>query len=134
MICESGDDISWAATLGSLLFLSFAGFEHNEQQNRHISTGNGHGNEGILQADGRIAFFFEEEPGGYCMVYIPYKIEELTNGAYGIDKEGMGIDSPFVDAYPHGTPEVYDLMGRKHSQVSEKGIYIVNGKKMIHGN
>lgn len=100
----------------------------------HVSTKGSCYSTMILQADGRIAFFFEEEPGGYCMVYIPYTIEELTNGAYGIDKEGMGIDSPFVDAYPHGTPEVYDLMGRKHSQVSEKGIYIVNGKKMIHGN
>jgi hypothetical protein len=38
----------------------------------------------ISQADGRIAFFFEEEPSGYCMVYIPYSIEELTGGAYAL--------------------------------------------------
>jgi hypothetical protein len=36
----------------------------------------------ISQADGRISFFFEEEPSGYCMVYIPYTIEELTGDAY----------------------------------------------------
>lgn len=35
-----------------------------------------------LQADGKIAFFFEEVPGGYCMVYIPLTINEITNGAY----------------------------------------------------
>jgi hypothetical protein len=36
----------------------------------------------ISQADGRIAFFFEEEPSGYCMVYIPYTLEDLTNNKY----------------------------------------------------
>lgn len=35
-----------------------------------------------LQADGKIAFFFEEVPGEYCMVYIPLTINEITNGAY----------------------------------------------------
>ena len=37
-----------------------------------------------LQADGRIGFFFEEVPGGYCMVYIPYKLEDLTAGKYSL--------------------------------------------------
>ncbi len=36
----------------------------------------------ILQADGRIGFFFEEVPGGYCMVYIPYTLEDLTADKY----------------------------------------------------
>ena len=36
----------------------------------------------IMQADGRIAFLFEEAPGGYCIVYIPYTIEDITGGAY----------------------------------------------------
>ena len=36
----------------------------------------------IMQADGRIAFLFEEAPGEYCIVYIPYTIEDLTGGAY----------------------------------------------------
>ena len=42
-----------------------------------------------LQADGRIAFFFEEAPcygddqaKGYCMVYAPLTIEEITEGSY----------------------------------------------------
>ena len=38
----------------------------------------------ILQADGRIGFFFEEEPGEYSMVYIPYTLEELTDGTYSL--------------------------------------------------
>jgi len=38
----------------------------------------------ILQADGRIGFFFEEVPGGYCMVYIPYTLEDLTAGQYSL--------------------------------------------------
>ena len=41
----------------------------------------------IMQADGRIGFFFEEEPGGYCMVYIPYSIEDLTGGLYKTSAE-----------------------------------------------
>ena len=43
----------------------------------------------VLQNDGRIAFFFEEAPcygddqaKGYCMVYIPLSIEEITGCSY----------------------------------------------------
>ncbi len=50
-----------------------------------------------LQADGRIGFFFEEAPGGYTMVYIPYTLEDLTAGEYSlytvnssISKYGIG--------------------------------------------
>ena len=50
----------------------------------HVSTKGSCYSTMISQADGRIAFFFEEEPGGYCMVYIPYTIEELTGDAYTI--------------------------------------------------
>ena len=48
----------------------------------HVSTKGSCYSTMISQADGRIAFFFEEEPSGYCMVYIPYTIEELTGDAY----------------------------------------------------
>ena len=37
-----------------------------------------------LQTDGRIGFFFEEEPGEYCMVYIPYTLEDLTDNKYSL--------------------------------------------------
>lgn len=35
-----------------------------------------------LQRDGRIAFFYEETPGGYSMVYVPLSISDITNGKY----------------------------------------------------
>lgn len=35
-----------------------------------------------LQADGRIGFFYEEEPGWYQMVYRAQTIEEITKGRY----------------------------------------------------
>ena len=50
----------------------------------HVSTKGSCYSTMISQADGRIAFFFEEEPSGYCMVYIPYTIEDVTGGAYSL--------------------------------------------------
>ena len=50
----------------------------------HVSTKESCYSTMILQADGRIGFFFEETPGGYCMVYIPYTIEDVTGGAYSL--------------------------------------------------
>ena len=35
-----------------------------------------------LQKDGRVGFLYEEEPGGYCIVYAPLTIEEITLGNY----------------------------------------------------
>lgn len=37
-----------------------------------------------LQADGRIAFFYEEEPGNYQMVYRPLRLGDITNGAFDV--------------------------------------------------
>lgn len=34
------------------------------------------------QADGRIAFYYEEEPNWYCMVYEPLTLERITGGKY----------------------------------------------------
>lgn len=48
----------------------------------------------ILQADGRIGFFFEEAPGGYTMVYIPYTLDELTDGKYSL----YTVNSTITDA------------------------------------
>lgn len=36
----------------------------------------------VQQADGRIAFFYEEEPNYYQMVYVPLSIETITSGNY----------------------------------------------------
>jgi hypothetical protein len=90
----------------------------------------------ILHADGRIGFFFEEVPGGYCMVYIPYTIEELTDGEYTlyIDEEGddeggtTSVDLSTLNSKP--STEVYDLQGRRVANPT-KGVYIVGGRKVI---
>ena len=59
-------------------------FAQNWTKGIHVSTKGSCYSTMISQADGRIAFFFEEEPSGYCMVYIPYSIEELTGDAYSL--------------------------------------------------
>ena len=51
---------------------------------KHVSTKGSCYSTMILQADGRLGFFFEEDPSGYCMVYIPYTIEDVTGGAYSL--------------------------------------------------
>ena len=35
-----------------------------------------------IQADGRIGFFYEEEPNDYCMVYVSLSVEQITGGRY----------------------------------------------------
>lgn len=35
-----------------------------------------------VQKDGRIGFFYEEEPGWYSMVYVPISLEDITKGKY----------------------------------------------------
>ena len=42
-----------------------------------------------LQADNRIAFFYEEGPSIYEMIYVPLDIERLTNHAYTTKKVGQ---------------------------------------------
>jgi sialidase-1 len=89
-----------------------------------------------LQDDGKIAFFFEEAPcfgddqaKGYCMVYVPLTIEEITKGAYSTPEKGdaTGIDT----IVGQGEKAVfYDLSGRRVAN-PEKGIYVVNGKKVL---
>ena len=56
----------------------------NWTEGKHVSYKGSAYSTMISQADGRIAFLFEEEPGGYCIVYIPYTIEDVTGGAYSL--------------------------------------------------
>lgn len=82
-----------------------------------------------LQADGRIGFFYEEEPNGYCMVYVPLTIEAITGGAYRLDAAATGI-APLSTLDPQSSTPVYDLMGRPVDKPS-RGIYIVGGRKVL---
>ena len=59
-------------------------FAQGWTKGKHVSTKGSAYSTMILQADGRIGFFFEEEPGEYCMVYIPYTLDELTADKYSL--------------------------------------------------
>ena len=98
---------------------------------KHVSTKGSCYSTMILQADGRIAFLFEEEPGSYCIVYIPYTIEEITGGAYMIDAEATDIDPTHSSTDHSQSSAIYDLLGRRVHKASQ-GIYIIDGKKVIH--
>ena len=106
-------------------------FAQGWTKGKHVSTKGSCYSTMIMQNDGRIGFFFEEEPSGYCMVYIPYTIEELTGGVYSVDEDFVtGIEE--VVSVPTSQPSaIYDLMGRKLDKVTEHGIYIVNGQKRV---
>lgn len=80
-----------------------------------------------VQADGRIGFFYEEIPNGYCMVYVPLTMEEITGGAYRLDEEASSVENLMLNDMASAA---YDLQGRAVKEMS-KGIYIVNGKKMV---
>ena len=98
---------------------------------KHVSTKGSCYSTMILQADGRIAFFFEEEPSGYCMVYIPYTIEELTGDQYALyidENDSTGLEMTTVNGQQPTV--IYDLQGRRVANPT-KGVYIVGGKKVI---
>ncbi len=60
-----------------------------------------------------------------------FSTNTLNNSAsYRFVFEGTtGIDG--VDAEGNGTEAIYDLQGRKINEITEKGIYIINGEKVI---
>ena len=93
-----------------------------------------------LQNNGKIAFFFEEAPcygddqaKGYCMVYVPLTIEAITKGNY-LTPEIVEDDNTTSISHSESSfqesQDIYDLMGRKVEKAT-KGIYIVNGQKIV---
>lgn len=85
-----------------------------------------------LQHDYKFGFFFEEAPGEYCMVYIPLTLEQMTNGAYKLDKDAYvptGIDEVVAEEIAQSNI-IYDISGRRVMHPT-KGLYIVNGKKVM---
>ena len=98
----------------------------------HVSTKGSCYSTMIMQANGRIAFLFEEEPGDYCIVYIPYSLQEITGGEFLTEVEYAGIDNVEQDPTSATTTAfVCDLMGRQVSNMIKGNIYIVNGKKIV---
>ncbi len=60
-----------------------ATFANGWEKGMLVSTAQGSGYSTFtLQKDGRLAFLYEETPGGYSMVYVPLTISQITNGKY----------------------------------------------------
>ena len=47
----------------------------------------------VLQDNNRLAFFFEEEPNGYCLVYMPIDIATATDNAYSVSDVGLNEEA-----------------------------------------
>ena len=84
-----------------------------------------------LQKDNRIGFFYEEVPNGYCMVYVPLTLEEITNDEYSVYVDPTtGVDAVIADK-TYEDASIYDLSGRKVNNITQSGIYIIGEKKVI---
>lgn len=84
-----------------------------------------------IQPDNRIAFFYEEGPNEYCMVYVPLTLEQITNGQYRMyDPTTDGIEHVENEFERGNDNNIYDLSGRRVSKLT-KGIYIQQGKKTV---
>lgn len=85
----------------------------------------------VMQADGRIAFLFEEEPGAYCIVYIPLTIEDVTGNAYSTIKSGESTDIDLPTVSHFADSATYDLLGHRIVCPVKGHLYLQNGKKFI---
>lgn len=63
-----------------------------------------------MQNDGHIAFFFEEGPAGYEMVYMPLTISEATGGAYGPDFWTIGHAAKAVKMTEDGNCTLREIL------------------------
>lgn len=83
-----------------------------------------------IQKDGKIGFLYEEEPGGYCIVYEPMSVELLTSGRYSMRMDETAVEE-VINSNKCSNNAIYDLMGRKIEN-PQKGIYISNGQKILN--
>lgn len=79
--------IYWKDITAPASYSSPKAFAENwNQQPYHVShTGSAYSTM-TLQKDGRIGFFYEEEPGWYSMVYVPISLKDITAGKYVVKK------------------------------------------------
>ena len=86
-----------------------------------------------FQKDSTIAFLYEEETFGaaYTIVYKNYSIETITKGAYSMPKEDVPTGIEERKGENEKVKGIYDLSGRKLSEITAPGIYIVGGKKVL---
>lgn len=76
-----------------------ATFAEGWQVGKHVSFTDACYSTMILQADGRIGFLMEEVPGGYCIVYIPYTLEDLTANKYSLYTVNSTISSHGIGTF-----------------------------------
>ena len=94
----------------------------------------------VVLPDGTLGVYYEEEGvyGGFVMRFVRFSLDWASNGTYKFTE-----DAPFhpiastvptsIDAAPqagNADATIYDLSGRK-VQKAGKGVYIMNGKKVI---
>lgn len=104
-------------------------FSRNWNQGLQVSDRSSAYSTMCVQGDNRIAFFYEEGPNAYCMVYVPLTLEEITNGQYRMYDPSDGIMDIEGFEPVQQAPATYDLSGRRVSHVIQPGIYIRGGKK-----
>ena len=94
----------------------------------------------VVLPDGTLGVYYEEEGvyGGFVMRFVRFSLDWASNGAYKFTEEAPF--HPIASTVPtsiSGAPQagnadatIYDLSGRK-MQKADKGVYIMNGKKVI---
>jgi hypothetical protein len=92
----------------------------------------------VVLPDGTLGVYYEENGvyDGFVMRFVRFSLDWASNGKYKFTE-----DAPFypiqstsaveeVELPQVGEQAIYDLMGRR-VEAMEKGVYIVNGKKVI---
>ena len=94
----------------------------------------------MVLPDGTLGVYYEEEGvyGGFVMRFVRFSLDWASNGAYKFTEDTpfypiastvpTGIESDLTIGNNDGA--IYDLSGRM-VQKAVKGVYIVNGKKVI---
>jgi len=85
--------------------------------------------------DGSIGCYYEEDglEGGYQMRFVRFTLDWLTDGADSItgDDVEVGICDTILDANHQNNSTTYDMQGRRVVNPTERGVYIVGGKKVL---
>ena len=96
----------------------------------------------MLQHDGNIGFLFEDRLDNattfsYDIVYKPLSLETITKNVYHLDPSeiekltGIRQDLYVSPDLSGRDSQIFDLQGRRVSEMKRGGIYIQNGRKII---
>ena len=93
----------------------------------------------VVLPDGTLGVYYEENGlfGGFTMRFVRFSLDWASNGSYKFTKEAQfkpiqstGIDCLEATDDKQQPAGIYDLLGRRVENPT-KGIYIVNGKKVV---